>query len=733
MNKKALLKILACVFACMGFALVSNHMPLLMRAVYHAVFGEFDHVDFLFVMGLFVIETVTLKKWGKDMRCRYFCLGATIIAACIILSNGNTNFTERLAPGADSTLIYAAMTDPNVGEQSRQNAFAEYYFDGRNLAVPEQMRDEEEHQYIYKMAVPARRIVVGEASAISEAEAEMILSYPFREYGSDYFVLDEFWEHTDTIRIAAWGDGYIFCSEELLEAVLDHPDDAILTGEGVELFAYAEKGSYREIKQTFIILLLLLIGAVIVLPLWGREYPYLALFLSLPVGAAVWCIACVLFMIFNIPYHVITVLVCTVFGVGIRLFRQRNKFKELDRTACFHFILLAVVTTAFFSCFKICNIYADSITRCIYAYRMVIYGSLRDVLEYIAPFGMLEPMIMSMGYLFKCDTVYVFYPLMAICGIGIMCAGLYYVNGRKDDYMSIAVLGAGILFLLTNFDYMFSTVLVAVHGPTAVYFLIFFVFIIMKKQLNIARFEWITVLAASVILMTRIEGAVYVMFFLALSLGMEDEVLKMDKVTPAVAGVLVIWNVFQMIVIGHDGNPMFWTPERGALLIAGSIIVVVAAWIFRRPWKWLLYIKEHYFLIVVSGICLATAVVSALAKRETASINLQIYLSHFSNNEAMNDRINAGAIWTFILLLCPIVIKGGRNLAKYTVSMLVGYIVLIYFICLFREGALLHYGYYDSGRKTLVQIMPAAIWLLACSAGDRERLVQIKNEEYNKK
>ena len=86
----------------------------------------------------------------------------------------------------------------------------------------------------------------------------------------------------------------------------------------------------------------------------------------------------------------------------------------------------------------------------------------------------------------------------------------------------------------------------------------------------------------------------------------------------------------------------------------------------------MLYIKEHYFLIVVSGICLATAVVSALAKRETASINLQIYLSHFSNNEAMNDRINAGAIWTFILLLCPIVIKGGRNLAKYTVSMLVG-------------------------------------------------------------
>lgn len=733
MNKKALLKIMAGVLACMGFALISKRMPSLMGAVYQAVFGEFDHVTFLFVMGLLVIETVALRKWGKDMRCRYLCLGMAAIAAFLVLFNGDTNFTERLAPGSDTTLIYGAVTDKNVQEQGLQNAFAEYYFDGKNLIVSEQEADKEEHQYIYTMAVPSRRVVAGAQDTISEEEAGVVLSYPYREYGSDYFVLDEFWEHTENIRMLSWGEGHIFCSEELLNAVRNPSNDVALSGAGVDLLAYAEEGSYREAKQTFIILLLLLIGAVIVLPLWGRDYPYLALFLSLPVGAAVWCIGCVIFMIFNIPYTIVTVSVCTVIGVGLRLFRQWNKFRELDWTAFFHFMLSAVVIIVFFACFKICNVYADSVTRCTYGYRMAIYGTLRDVLEYVAPFGMLEPMIMSMGYLFKCDAVYVFYPLMAICAIGIMCAGLYYANDRKDNYTAAAVLGAGILLLFTNFDYVLSTVLMAVHGPVSVYFLIFFVAIILKKQLNMAGCEWIVVIAATVILLTRIEGSVYIMFFLALSLGIEDESLKMDKVIPAVAGVLIIWNVFQMIMIGRDGNPMFWTPERGALLIVGALFVVVAAWFIRRPWTWLDYVKKHYFLYLVGGICLATVAAAVFVEREMASINLPVYVSHFSNNEAMNDRINAGAIWTFILLLCPTVIGSRGKTAKYTVSMLVGYIVLIFFICLFREGAPLHYGYYDSGRKTLVQIMPAAIWLLAYSAGDRECQVQIKNEEADKK
>ncbi|MCI8322177.1 MAG: hypothetical protein HFI54_00725 [Lachnospiraceae bacterium] len=730
MNKKILLKITVSILACMSFALISNHMPNLMQAVYQAIFGEFDHIALPFVLGLFIFEIIVLRYLGKDIRCWYFCLGTVIIAAFLVLFAGDTNYTDKLSPGANTTLLYSVLVDGNAEELGREKVFAEYYFDGKNLIVSEQEKDNEKHRYLYTMAVPARRVVVGQESVISEDAAKMILSYPFRDFDSDYFVIDEFWEHTRNIKMAEWGDRYIFCSEELFDAVLNHSNDIVLSGEGIDLFAYAENGSFREVKQTFIILILLMIGAAIVLPLWGRDYPYLALFLSLPVGAAVWCIACVALMIFNIPYNILTVTVCVVLGVGIRLFRQWNKLKELDRAICFQFILLAFVVTYFFACFKICNIYSDSATRCTYAYHMAIFGSMRDVLEYIAPFGMLEPTIMSMGYLFRCDAVYVFYPLMAICDIGIMCAGFYYINNKKCNYMAIAALGTGILLLITNFDFVYSAVVMAVHGPTAVYFLIFFVIILMKKKINIARFEWLVVIAATVILLTRIEGAVYVMFFLALTLGMEDSSLKMNRIILAVAGILIVWNVFQMIVIGNDGDPTFWTPQRGMLLIAGALLVVVASWFFSKPWSWLDYLKRHYFLILVSGVCLATIFTVIFVKRDIGSANLPFYLSHFSNNERMNDRINAGAIWTFILLLCPIVIKNGKSTEKYIVSMILGYIVLIYFICLFRAEVWLHYGYYDSGRKTLVQIMPAAIWLLACSVGDKENLIKKKNEEW---
>ncbi len=730
MNKKILLKITVSILACMSFALISNHMPNLMQAVYQAVFGEFDHIALPFVLGLFIFEIIVLRYLGKDIRCWYFCLGTVIIAAFLVLFAGDTNYTDKLSPGANTTLLYSVLVDGNAEELGHEKVFAEYYFDGKNLIVSEQEKDNEKHRYLYTMAVPARRVVVGQESVISEDAAKMILSYPFRDFDSDYFVIDEFWEHTRNIKMAEWGDRYIFCSEELFDAVLNHSNDIVLSGEGIDLFAYAENGSFREVKQTFIILILLMIGAAIVLPLWGRDYPYLALFLSLPVGAAVWCIACVALMILNIPYNILTVTVCVVLGVGIRLFRQWNKLKELDRAICFHFILLAFVVTYFFVCLKVCTMPQDAAVRCIYSYHMAIYGSLRDVLEYIAPYGMLEPMIMSMGYLFKCDAVYVFYPLMSICGIGIMSAGLYYINGKEKNYIAITVMGTGLLLLFTNFDYVYSAVLMAAHGPTAVYFLIFFMFIIMKKQMNIAKYEWIVVIAATVIMLTRIEGAVYVMFFLALSLGIEDSSLKMNRVIQAVAGILVVWNVFQMIVIGNNGDPTFWTPQRGMLLIAGALFVVVASWLFRKPWLWLDYLKKHYFLILVSGVCLATVAAVILMKRDIGSANLPIYLSHFSNNERMNDRINAGAIWTFILLLSPIVVKSGRNIEKYSISMILGYIVLIYFICLFRTEVWLHYGYTDSARRTLVHIMPTAIWLLAYGAEAREKTVKKTNEEY---
>ncbi len=721
MNKKTWIKILICVISCVAFAVVGNRMPLLMRAVYNAVFSEFDHVALFFVLGVLVFEVVLLRRWGHHKYGYGICIGIAVAAASLVLFDGETSFVDKLAPGAETTLIGRVVSDSTIDEADIQKIFVQYYFEDRQLIVSDEERSNADLQYIFDMAVPPRNIVTEGAASIADDAAETILSYPCREYESSYFVLDEFWEETESIRLVTWGDSYIFCSEKMFD------DNAAFTGGGADLFETAKSRPFREAKQTAVMLLLLLIGCAVSIPLWGEKYPYLSFFLGLPLGAAVWCVCGIFFMMFAIPYHLVSMLACILVFAGVWLYRKRNRLKAVDWTAFLNFILAAVAVMVFLAYIHVCYTSADSLMKCAYGQRLARYGSMRDILGSVAPYGMLEPMIQSIGYLVDCDALYVFYPLMAVSGTGIMCTGMSAVNGKKTSEMSVVVLGAGMLFLFTNFDFVMSHIVMAAHGPIAVYTLILLMFVVLQKRIGIAGFEGIAALAASMVLLTRVEGAVYVLFFLALSLGIEDESLKMGRVNLFVAGVILAWNVFQMILVGHDANPTFWTPERGLILVAGAAFLLLITWLAGRDWSLVKWVKKYCFPLAVGAICFGITAVAVLAARETASINLPFFLSHLSNNSSMNSRINAGAVWTFLLLLAPIVISTKSRVAQYAVSLIGGYVLLIFFVCLFRTEVPLHYGYFDSGRRTLVQIMPAAVWLLAYSAGERENSVRIKD------
>lgn len=733
MNKKIGGKFILCALFCICFVAVGNHMPLLMGAVYDAVFGEFDHITLFFVMGVLLLEIVIIKRWKNDSRCVYLCLGMAVIAAVFVLSQGGTSFVDKLSPGADTTLISRMVTDTNIEEDNIREIFAEYYFADKNLIIPDEgIKDQEEYQYLYRMAVPESDIVVAdEEPAVSDETAEWILSYPNRQYGSAYFVVDDTWEDADNIITVSWEDKYIFCPEELFQKAMASSGgtDIFYGGSDWDVAKLAGAMPWREVKQILAMLLLFLVGCAVSLPIWGKDYPWLSFFLSLPMGTAVWCVCGMVFMICNIPYNLLSMTGCILVLAAIWLFRKRSVLREMNWQAFLNFVLAAVTVAVLFAYYKACYTSADSLSKCEYAFRLARFGSVRDILGQVAPYGMLEPIIMSIGYLLKCDALYVFYPLMAICGIGIMITGLYYINGKKDNDMSMAVLGAGLLLLFTNFDFVMSFITMLAQGPTAVYTLTLLMSVVMKKKMNMPGFEWIAVISATMISLTRVEGAVYVLFFLTVALGIEDESLRLDKVNVLTAGVIVVWNVAQLILIGRNSNPMFWNPGRGMILIAGSAAVLAVTWLVRRRWVWIDYVKKHYFSLLLAGVCLGTVVAVIFMERETASINLPPYLSHFSNNSRMNDRINAGAFWSYVLLLAPIAMRDGDRLKKYVVTTIGGYLVLLYFVCLFRFGAYLHYGQFDSARRTLVQIMPAAVWLLAYSIGNREETDEVEDEK----
>ena len=136
------------------------------------------------------------------------------------------------------------------------------------------------------------------------------------------------------------------------------------------------------------------------------------------------------------------------------------------------------------------------------------------------------------------------------------------------------------------------------HGSLAVYMLISIVFIIMKRQLSIPGFEYILMLAGTMILITRVEGAIYVLFALVAALGIENQNLKMKKVNIVMSLIIIMWNCFQIFVTGTNGDPAFWTPEKGVLLIVGAIATLTGTLIIDKEWGIMQYLKSHYFSLL---------------------------------------------------------------------------------------------------------------------------------------
>lgn len=376
------------------------------------------------------------------------------------------------------------------------------------------------------------------------------------------------------------------------------------------------------------------------------------------------------------------------------------------------FVLTALCLITLLVYARICSVSMDSYSKVIMGYRLAKFGNLRDVLGGAAPFGMVEPIVTSVGFLFGCDFVYAFYPLTGISGIGIMCAGIYYLylkSGRS--YEIIQAFGMGMVLLLSNYDFFLSIFYGMAHGPTAVYTLITVVFITLKKRLDLPDISCIVILAATMITLIRVEGAAYTLFILVASLGVEDGRIKMKRIIVSEAVIIVVWNVYQWIFLGRSGGEIFWTPEKGIILVSGSVMAILIVLVFDKQWTVIDFVKRNYYILLMVALTGGAVVVSVVLKREMASVNLPIYLTHFTNSA--ENETNAAAFWIFLLLMCPVLLNLRNRVAEYSLAVVAGYLILIYFICLFRGELPLRLGYSDSARRTIVHVMPTAVWLLA--------------------
>lgn len=730
MKKKYITKYLIFILIAVCFMAVCNRMPKMLPAVYHGIFSTISFPAFMFYVGIFVCEIVVLKRWIGEKRHYYGLVIVAFILSSIVLFHGNESLYDRLTPGSNTTLLTRSVANESV----LHAVFYQYYFDDKNVEVSEELfARRDEFPYLFTYSVAPRDISIAESVNISEEMKKRILSHPYYERGEILLVIDPYWNTTNTIKVVQNDENYIFCSQELIDSIEDGTQDgAVLENEACDveeasviLRDIVHARPYKREKQIVVMMLLFLAGLLITLPVWGEKYPALAVCLSIPVSAASVCLAGVVMMALHIPYHLYSIGAFCILGTGIRTFKNRKVYKRLDWSAMTNYILAALGIILFLGYMEICFTSQDSIVKCTMGYRLAKYGSVLDILDYVAPYGMLEPMIMSLGYMFHCDFLYSFYPLIVISGLGLMCAGHYYMNDKNDGALSLLVLLGGIVLLVSNYDFLLGSFYTLAHGPIAVYTLLFIMFIILRRQLNIQGFAYIVALSASMILLTRVEGAVYVLFLLAASMGMENDKLRLRTVGIVLPIIIILWNGYQILYIGQTNTTLFWTPDRGYMLIGISVIMILFTVCFHQPWKIWNNIRKHYYALLLIAIVGGTAFLSMFVERTMASVNMPIYLAHFTNSAENNA--NSAALWLFVFLLVPIVLLRGGTAGKYAVTVGFGYLMLIYVICLFRyEGDTqvpLRLGYGDSSRRTIVQIMPTIVWLISYSIGCAEDFV----------
>ncbi len=728
MKKRILLKFIIGVLIGICFMLMCNHMPQLIEAVYGSIFETVSFPAFMFFVGMFVTEIVLIRKYVNKKLHYYIILGVVFGLSSIILFHGHATLEDKLTPGSNTTLLTRKAAGYNLPEA----VFIQYYMDDKEVIVSEEIAShEDDSPYIFTFSVNPHNVRVDEEKTISADVEAILFSYPYFTKDEYSFVIDEYWETTDTLRLVVRDEKYIFCSQEIIDLVEGKSDykNIVLKNGNCDTNAASLiirdielARPYKKVKQIIVMVLLFAIGMLIALPIWGKKYPILAVCLSLPISAASLCMCGMIMMLFNIPYNIYSISACCILLVGIWTYKNRNLYKCLEWSEISNYILMAIGIIIVLVYAEICFTTHDSIVKCALGYRLAKYGSLRDILYYAAPYGMLEPMIMSLGYMVHCDLLYTFYPLIIISGLGLMCAGVYYFNKN----LSMLVLLGGMVLLISNYDFILSAFYVMAHGPIAVYMLISIMFIIMKREVNIQGFEYIVILSASMILLTRVEGAIYVLFIMIASMGMENEHLKMRKVNMVLATITILWNGYQIIYIGQSNNTLFWTPSRGFLLIGASIITIVFTICFNQPWGIWKYIKRNYYSLLLLAIIGGTAFVVIFMERSMASLNMPVYLAHFSNS--LENDTNSAALWLFICLLFPVVLSMRSVIDKYAVTVAFGYLVLVFVICLFRydgtEQVPLRLGYYDSSRRTIVQIMPTIVWLIAYCMGDAEKGVK---------
>lgn len=660
------------------------------------------------VLIIFMLEACMMKSLKK--RFSYKTLSgagicvAFVVSMVVFFSASMSLLESKLVLGTEVNLI--SRTE-EMADHTKSWILKEYYFRDKQVQLDGYLRSDNSISDV----INEEKILNDECKIITNTQEAMLLSQPFFSDDGYFFVVDYYWESTKEIVSTKIENRYIFCSRECLEEILQGEltcgTSNMENAEQVMSRIINEKVSkWNDLKQIIILFGLYIIGLFFSYAFWGEYDRWVSVFMALPIGAGGWCISSICLVTCNVKCCIFTnalLIGCVIVGTGVWAKRHTAKWdwRFMIKVSCL--VLCTIIALTFL---KISWMTNDSFSKAGFGLQIAITGSLGSPSSFTraTSFGLLEPFIMALAYEIHAEYIYAFYPLMTIS-----CMGLMISTMKKDCNRIWMILTAQIITLL-NVDFLLGSFYVMAHGPIALYFLIFLSFIVLKREKNIPYADIAIAFSAIIIILTRIEGAVYIVALLALYLGLSDDRFSLSKTSYIISGVIILWNVAQILLVREGYDILFWTPQRGVLLIVAALILLMWSWIVQKRWWILEHIKANFQYLFLILLCIGTIIVMGIVKPDMAKETFPVYIAHFSNN--LNNETNAAAFWTFILLMLPCVSMFKMKTNSYVVISVITYLVLIYFICLFRSDVPIRLGYGDSARRTIVQIMPSAVWMI---------------------
>lgn len=714
----------------------------------HMLFYVFAIVSAFIMM---VFKKYMVEQWLKLSIITII----SIFSIFLFLSGARHHFETDMffydvIPGKSTTLV--EQTTDIGNPELLDEIFYIYYFKDKDIIckdnnVVQNITRNLENTYSAR-SIYNYNLIIDESIPTNTNINEIIFPFPkYIDTHENIYVVDRGIADGRIICVPS-GSILLFCSEdlylgnsgisELNGEVLEPSNDAAIS----QIARYATKYNaedsiiYTMRVQMMAVLIFGVIGLLVCISLWGELGGWMVSMLSIPVGVIVWTLSGIILVVARLPYSLVTQGAVILSALFVLSYRKREKLKNFKYSDLFIPIIILGLLLVYYSTTCYTTLSYDSIVKLQLGFMLALNNHPYLVLSEIATYGLIEPFIHSFGFMAGGDYLYVIYPMFYISAVGLIFGGLYKVYALKErtskDTANIRYIilmsGLGVCLLLTNIDFRYGKYYVLSHIIMSVCFLIFVLFVLFYKAKMTAYPQWGLYLAAFAIIVTRTEGIIYILFLLTLLVGyiQDKEFIRTGCV---MCMLCIVWTVVQLLLFnGYDGGGYFFTPQKGVVLILGSLMTIVYLLLFAKK-KLRILTKTNYAVVYI--ICmLAVITVVSLRTWEMAAKNFDVYIGHLSS--FIEETANSGYFWGFVILSIAFLFILNTESSNLSAGIILGYLNLVFFIFLFRKSYPMHAGYGDSGRRMLVHIMPTSIFLILANmineTGNDELINKKENE-----